>query len=296
MSISARSNKVKYGLKSVYVAKLTETDGQYSYGTPRAVPGAVNLSLDAEGESNPFYADNTIYYRSDSNNGYSGSLELALMPDWFRQTYLREILDGRGVLVESANITDKVYFALLFEFDGDAHKVRHCMFKCSVSRPSVASQTKEASTAPVTETLNLTCDPLENGIVKTKTTQDTTTSTYSNWFQSVYVPQVTDEQLNGDTSDVAYAKLATLTLGSLTLSPSFDPDVTTYTVATSNASNAITATGADSAVATITVNGSAHTSGASATWQAGSNTVVVTATKAGCTPTAYVITVTKEED
>lgn len=296
MSISAKTNKVKFNLKNVHVAKLIENDGQYSFSTPKALPGAVNLSLDAEGESNPFYADDIVYYRSDSNNGYSGTLELALVPDWFRQSFLREILDGRGVLVESANITDKVYFALLFEFAGDAHKIRHCMYKCSVSRPSVASQTKEASTTPVTETLNITCDPLEDGIVKTKTTSDTANATYTNWFQSVYLPQVTQEQLNGDVSDIAYAKLATLTMGSLSLSPSFDPDVTTYVVATENASNVITATGADSAVATITVNGSAHTSGSAATWQTGSNTVVVTATKTGCTPTAYVITVTKEEE
>jgi len=296
MSISAKPNKVKFNLKNVHVAKLTESDGQYSFATPKALPGAVNLSLDAEGESNPFYADDIVYFRSDSNNGYSGTLELALVPDWFRQTFLREILDGRGVLVESANITDKVYFALLFEFAGDAHKIRHCMYKCSVSRPSVASQTKEASTTPVTETLNITCDPLEDGIVKTKTTADTTSATYTNWFQSVYLPQVTQEQLDGDVTDVAYAKLSSLTLGSLSLSPAFDPDITSYAATTTNNSNTITAAGADSATASITVNGSSHTSGNAATWQTGSNTVVVTATKSGCTPTAYVITVTKEEE
>ena len=69
----------------------------------------------------------------------------------------------------------------------------------------------------------------------------------------------------------------------------------TATFAESN-SNTITAVGADSATASITVNGSSHTSGNAATWQTGSNTVVATATKSGCTPTAYVITVTKEEE
>ena len=115
------------------------------------------------------------------------TLELALVPDWFRKDFLREILDGRGVLVESANIPDQVYFALLFEFDGDAHKIRHCMYKCSVSRPSIASQTRETANTPVTETLNLTCDPLEDGIVKTKTTNDTTSATYPNLPQQAFV-------------------------------------------------------------------------------------------------------------
>ena len=168
MALASKTNKVKFNFKKCYVAKLTESDGQYSYATPKALPGAVSITLDPEGESTPFYADDIVYYRSNGNNGYTGSLELALVPDWFREEYLREIKDGRGVLVESSNIREQSYFALLFEFSGDQHKIRHVMYKCSVTRPSVASQTRENSDNPVTETLNITCDPLEDGIVNSR--------------------------------------------------------------------------------------------------------------------------------
>ena len=50
--MATKPNKVKFNLKNVHVAKVTKnSDGVYSYGTPRAVPGAVNLSMDAEGDA-----------------------------------------------------------------------------------------------------------------------------------------------------------------------------------------------------------------------------------------------------
>ena len=80
-------NKVKYNLKNVHAAKLTETadDGGtpvFAYAAPKAIPGAVSISLDAEGETSPFYADGIVYFRSVTNNGYSGDLEIALIPEW----------------------------------------------------------------------------------------------------------------------------------------------------------------------------------------------------------------------
>lgn len=51
-------NKVKYNLKNVHAAKLTETKSaegviSYTYSTPQAVPGAVSISLSAEGGYQP---------------------------------------------------------------------------------------------------------------------------------------------------------------------------------------------------------------------------------------------------
>lgn len=295
--MATKPNKVKFNLKNVHVAKVTKnSDGVYSYGTPRAVPGAVNLSMDAEGDNSPFYADGTVYYRATSNNGYSGDLEMALIPDWFREEFLQEILDSNGVLVESANITDQVYFALMFEFDGDQRKIRHVMYQCAVSRPTIASQTKESSITPVTETLNLTADPRDDGLVKSKTSETTNAAIYNNWFNEVYVPELTEEQMHGGSGDdsAQTAKLAGLTIGSLELSPAFNADTTSYTATTSNATNTVSSTGVTGASVAITVNGAAHTNGQSATWNTGTNTVVITVTKAGYANGVYTVTVTKE--
>ena len=185
-------NKVKYNLKNVHAAKLTKgNDGTFTYATPQAIPGAVSISLDAEGDSSPFYADGIVYFRSTSNNGYSGDLEIALIPEWFRAEILQEIKDSNGVLVERSDITESVYFALLFEFDGDVNAIRHVLYNCTASRPSIESETKEDTIEPGTETLSLTADPREDGLVKSRTGDDTSTNTYRNWYRSVYIPQET---------------------------------------------------------------------------------------------------------
>ena len=79
-----RKNKVKFGLKNCHYALVTiDEDGKVTFGTPVSMPGSVSLSLDAEGDNDPFYADDSVYYMVSNNNGYSGDFELALIPESF---------------------------------------------------------------------------------------------------------------------------------------------------------------------------------------------------------------------
>ena len=183
-------NKVKYNLKNVHAAKLTRNqDGTFTYAAPKPIPGAVSISLDAEGDSSPFYADGIVYFRSTANNGYSGDLEIALIPEWFRTEILKEKLDRNNVLVEKSDTSGAEKFALLFEFDGDVKAIRHVLYNCSTSRPSLESETKEDTIEPGTEKLSLTADPREDGLVKSRTGDNTADGTYQNWYKTVYIPQ-----------------------------------------------------------------------------------------------------------
>lgn len=185
------NNKVKYGLKNVHYAVATiADDGTATFAAPVAIPGAVNLSLEQQGDVNKFRADNSNYFVSRGNEGYEGDLEMALIPDNFKKDCLGFVEDSSGVLVEDAE-AEAAPFALLFEFDGDKHKTRHVMYNCVASRPSVGSQTTEPTIEPVTESMTITSSSVYNAglaknVVKASCKEGNTQ--YSKWFEAVYQP------------------------------------------------------------------------------------------------------------
>lgn len=184
----SKENKVKFNLKNVHYAKLNiESEGVVTYEKPVAIPGGVELSLDAKGDTEEFYADGMVYYTSTANNGYEGDLEIALVPLSFETDILKNELDDNKVSVENSN-TESAEFALLFEFDGDVKSVRHVLYRCKATRPSVASKTNEDKKEVQTEKLSLKASPLSNGNVKTKTTAATPDETYNKWYEAVYIP------------------------------------------------------------------------------------------------------------
>ena len=194
-----KKNKVKYNICNVHYSVITKTeDGTVTFATPVAIPGAVSISLDPKGEPESFYADGVEYYVINNNQGYDGDLEVALIPESFRQDVLLETADTNQVLVENSN-SQTGSFALLFEFDGDVRKIRHVMYNCSASRPSISAKTNEEGKEVQTETLTIKSRPLASGLVKAKTGDSTTEAVYTDWYKSVYQPSVTD---NSETESV----------------------------------------------------------------------------------------------
>ncbi len=183
-----KKNKVKFNICNVhYAVQHTDENGVISYDRPKPMPGAVSIGLDANGEPSNFYADGYAYYTISNNMGYDGDLELALIPEDFRTEILKEELDSNGVLIENSKV-EAVNFALLFEFDGDIHKIRHVMYNCSASRPSIESKTNEEEAEVQVEKITIKAKPLPNGCVKAKTGDDTNDAVYLNWYSEVYMP------------------------------------------------------------------------------------------------------------
>ena len=186
--MSEKNNKVKVIMKNTHYALLSVSEeGEVSYAAPVPMPGAVSISLDANGEPENFYADGVAYYVINNNMGYDGDLELAMIPESFRTDVLKEKLDDKGVLIENSDV-ELASFALLFEFDGDQRHIRHVLYNCSASRPGIEGKTNEDSKEVQTETLAIKAAPLANGMVKAKTGNTTDVTAYNNWYKAVYMP------------------------------------------------------------------------------------------------------------
>lgn len=192
---SGKKNRVNFGLKDVHYALITESEsGEVTYGTPVHVPGAVTLSLDIAGDTSTFYADNTAYYNSVANNGYTGSLEMAKFPD----TMLKDVWgyeeDSKGVVLETSEVEPKKV-ALMYRIDGDADDERYLLYHCTLNRPSTGSSTTTETKEPNTQSADLTAIPSPDkatgskiaGKVRAKTGQNTDEAVKANWFTSVYV-------------------------------------------------------------------------------------------------------------
>ena len=186
------SNKVKFGLSNVHIAKIIETDGAITYGTPFAMPGAVSLTAEPEGETTPFYADNIQYYVAVSNNGYTGDLEIAMTPQEFLTTILGQTVDTNGAVFESSDDVN-ARFALMGEIEGDAKKRRFVYYDCTATRPSAEMNTIEDTKEPQTDTISITMTPrstdhvIKAVIEPSETNQDV----YDEFFEKVYEKNAT---------------------------------------------------------------------------------------------------------
>ena len=187
-------NKVKFGLSNVHIAKITETEGKITYGTPFAMPGAVGLNADPEGDTTPFYADNIKYYIATSNQGYSGDLEIAITPEQFLIEILGQMKDKNGSLFENADdVTAR--FALMGEIEGDAKKRRFVYFDCTATRPKTENKTKEESTDPQTDTISITMSPrsTDKAIKAVIEPSEQNKAVYDTFFKKVYEKDATAE-------------------------------------------------------------------------------------------------------
>lgn len=274
----SEQNKVLYGLKNVFYSKVTEAyDDQTgkttsSYSNPAPWPGAVSIAQDPQGSQTIFRADNSNYFAPNKFAGFSGAFVCALIPEDVRAWCYGVERDANGVLVETGKSgLDTKYIALMFQFEGDKKAVRHLLYKCSLSRPSITGETTPEGDTPNVQTVSVTVTSMpradEDELAHNEADPLTDGTVYDGWFSAVYAP---DFSMTVSPASLTIAKGET---GTITV----NRPAGTVT-ATSSASESGVTAAYSSGVVTVTVAANAAAESATITITDGTTTKTVSVT------------------
>lgn len=286
-----------FGLKGFRIAPVT-SESPLTYGAVvnvAALGGIMELAMNAQTSTDTTYANDIAWIDSETDNGFEGTARLVNI--WGDPT-LRALFAplcgyefaSDGTLLGSST-KERQKFAILAEPTGNISNKRICYLLCQFGKPNKSAQSRGESGNHVADEFSIKARPVTlpsgwTGSFYENIPSDG--SVYTNFYDAVRTNLAPSVNTN--------VELASLTIGSLTLTPAFDANTTTYTATTSNDTDTVAATAADSgATVAIAVNGNSHTSGASATWESGQNVVTVLVSKGGAVK-AYTVVVTKQTE
>ena len=189
---ASSENMVRFGLRNVHYATFSDS----TYATPKPIKGAVQLTTSPEGDSYTFYADDVAYYATETNGGYTGTIEVAAVNDEFLKDVLGYKSDTTSGLLYEATTTVVPSVALLFEVSGNVEQQRGIFYNVTFSRIETEANTRAETTEPDTVTLNFTAigrdftvgDATENVVKAQCSNAEDTTQAFANFFKKVVTP------------------------------------------------------------------------------------------------------------
>ena len=146
--------KVRFGLSNVHYAIWDAKTSKY--GEWKAIPGAVKLTADPQGDQSKFYADNVAYYVVNTNSGETGTCEFAALPDDVLVDILGYEKDSTSGLTFEPTDAVPPTVALGYQIEGNEEEQLGVRYNVTFSRPSQESNTKSDSSDPDTVSLDYT--------------------------------------------------------------------------------------------------------------------------------------------
>ena len=288
------------GLSRPYVAQYANAGNNVSYSAGRLLGKATELSIELnDGNNNIFYANNGP---AEADNQFSGGT-LSITTDDLRPEALIGVLgvvktamsvsgvNTPGAAWLSHNDNQQIPFVgfgviAKKKVDGVIKYVGIILDKVQFANPNDAITTQG-------ETIEWQAPQLTATIYRSdKDGHD---------WKTITTPLDTEAEADaavrsylGISEASVTPSLSSLSIGALTLDPTFSGSVLSYTTATTNAKDAVTAVAANAGDdVSITVNGAPIASGDDANWVTGSNIVKVTVTNSGGAQYIYTVTVSK---
>ena len=164
------SEMVNFGLSNVHFSSLEFASGAYTFQTPEAHPGSINLKLDANFET------------TKNNKGYDCTLEVVMLKEDFEKKYLGFKTTADGEIVETSDGKFKD-FALLFQVETDEQPNKYILYRNSITKkPSYEFKTLEDKTEIATVTIEFKSLPLMDGSKAIKAKCPPTAKNYATYF------------------------------------------------------------------------------------------------------------------
>lgn len=290
------------GASRPYYAKYRKVGNNVQYFGGGLMGKLVNFNVEmqANDNNNDFYADNAV---AETQRGKFSSGTLTVSPDDLSQQVSKDIIGVKEqALTDVPGITDPDAKELVYDDDlttpylgiGMVQKkqVNNITKWRAVILTKVMFDVPPEAAETEGESINWQVPELSGTIMRDDSAKHRwkREATFTTEEQAdIYIRHV----LNIPAS--TNAKLNSIEIGDLTLTPAFDPDVTTYTAATTNPADVIAvAAQKDSATIVITANEEDVENGDEIPWNTGSNTVEIEVTaEDGTTTKTYTVTVTK---
>lgn len=150
-------NKVEFGISNLHVGTydVNPSTGAVTMGEGIILPGAVSLSLEPEGDSNSFYADDMIFHSDYQDNGFSGTLKVARFTDDFKKKFLGYVETKDGGLASMKGAVKPALW-VSFEAKGDKEKRRVLLYNVTLGGISREYETTSDKKEPATESSKIT--------------------------------------------------------------------------------------------------------------------------------------------
>lgn len=282
------AGRVATGFSLPYVARYSANGGVVTYSGARQLARGVNVNLQPESsDDNNFYADN-VAAESASGVFTGGTVEFEV--DGLFMTSERFIFglpeagaDGWTGFGDDADLPYLgVGYITRWMSDGVTTYQPTVLTKVKFSLPQGerATQEDEIDWQTTSLTASLMRDDTSN----------------HNWkFEGAEFASEADalSALQTKLGGVMLAHISALTVGSLTLTPTFDANTLSYTsTGTASDTEAVSVTAGAGVNVSLSFNGSPIDNGDSVTLVAGTNTLVIAADGDGMSPTTYTVVIT----
>lgn len=187
-------NKITFGVKNLHIATFKTEGGVIKYDEPVKVPGTTQITLNAVGEDQPVYADDSIYYTISGSSSYDGEISNFSISEDILMKVFGYKKDKNGAIIET-NDDKKQPVAIMWETSGDVKNKRMVLYNVQLKKANETFSTKTDGTNAEPKTMSFTAAPrptdyLLKTIIEDASDNADQAKAYKDFFTKVYEPEI----------------------------------------------------------------------------------------------------------